>query len=152
MEPLIVLIGVFILSLGITRLTNGNFNYSLSGRIAMSAMLLLTASGHFLFPKGMTAMLPGFVPFKKEMVFITGIIEIAAATGLLISSLQDSTAWFLIIFFILILPANISAAVKRIDYQKGTTDGPGLNYLWFRIPLQLLFISWVYFFAIWLNK
>jgi hypothetical protein len=24
-------------------------------------------------------------------------------------------------------------------------DGNGLNYLWFRVPLQILFIVWVYF-------
>ena len=30
------------------------------------------------------------------------------------------------------------------DYQKATVDGNGLNYLWFRIPLQLLFIAWAY--------
>jgi hypothetical protein len=46
----------------------------------------------------------------------------------------------LIIFFVVMLPANINAAVKHIDYQKGTTDGSGVNYLWFRVPLQVFFI------------
>ena len=151
MKPIIVLLTVFALSLGITGITR-EVNYSLSGRIAMAAMLLLTASGHFLFVKGMTAMIPDFIPFKKEMVLATGIIEIAAAIGLLISEIQHLTAWLLILFFILILPANINAAIKGIDYQKGTPDGPGLNYLWFRVPLQLFFIAWIYFFAILLNK
>ena len=143
---------VFVVSLGATRIIGGETDYSLSGKIAMAVMLLLTASGHFVFANGMTAMIPGFIPFKKELVFGTGIIEIAAAIGLLISKLQHLTAWFLIVFFILILPANINAAIKRIDYRKGTVDGPGLNYLWFRVPLQLFFIAWTYFFAIWLNK
>jgi uncharacterized membrane protein len=58
------------------------------------------------------------------------------------------TAWLLILFFFLILPANINAAVNKIDYQKGTTDGNGLNYLWFRVPLQVFFIAWVYFFGV----
>jgi uncharacterized membrane protein len=152
MKPFIVLLVVFVLSLGAIRIIEGGMDYSLSGRIAMSAMLLLTASGHFMFAKGMAAMVPAFIPFKKELVLGTGIIEIAAAIGLLISKLQHLTAWLLIIFFIFTLPANINAAIKRIDYQKGTLDGPGLNYLWFRVPLQLFFIAWVYFFAIWLNK
>jgi len=143
---------VFVVSLGATRIIGGETDYSLSGKIAMAVMLLLTASGHFMFANGMTAMIPGFIPFKKELVLGTGIIEIAAAIGLLISKLQHLAAWLLIVFFILILPANINAAIKRIDYQKGTLDGPGLNYLWFRVPLQLFFIAWTYFFAIWLNK
>ncbi|MCW3117024.1 MAG: Membrane protein [Chitinophagaceae bacterium] len=152
MKPLIVLLAVFFLSLGATWLLTGDVNYALSGTIAMSAMLLLTASGHFMFAKGMESMLPSFIPFKKMMVFFTGIIEIAAAIGLLIVKLEYLTAWLLIIFFIMVLPANISAALRGIDYQKGTAGGPGSNYLWFRIPLQLLFIGWVYFFVIWLNK
>ena len=49
-------------------------------------------------------------------------------------------------FFILILPSNIYASVKKINYQKATLDGPGLSYLWFRMPLQVFFIGWVYFF------
>ncbi|MEJ0104412.1 MAG: hypothetical protein WDO19_18400 [Bacteroidota bacterium] len=152
MKPFVVLLIVFALSVGATRIIEGEIDYSLSGRIAMAAMLLLTASGHFMFAKGMAAMIPRFIPFKKEIVLVTGIIEIVAAIGLLISKVQHLTAWLLILFFILILPANINAAIKRIDYQKGTLDGPGLNYLWFRVPLQLFFIAWIYFFAIWLNK
>ncbi len=93
-------------------------------------------------------MLPGFIPFKKQLVYFTGIIEILAAVGLLLPRLQVITAWLLILFFVLILPANINAAIKRIDYEKGTYEGPGANYLWFRVPLQVFFIVWVYWFAI----
>ena len=45
---------------------------------------------------------------------------------------------------VLALPANIYAAIKRVDYQKATFNGSGANYLWFRIPLQILFIVWMY--------
>jgi hypothetical protein len=50
----------------------------------------------------------------------------------------------LMVFFILLMPGNIKAAIYHIDYQKGTFDGNGPTYLWFRIPLQLLFIVWTY--------
>jgi uncharacterized membrane protein len=148
MKPLIVLIVVFVLSLFVIRMVNGVFDYSLSGRIAMSVMLLFTSLGHFKFTDGMSKMMPERVPFKKELVYITGFIEIAAAIGLLIPSSQKLTGWLLILFFLLILPANINAALKRVDYEKGTYEGPGINYLWFRVPLQIFFIMWVYYFAI----
>jgi hypothetical protein len=45
----------------------------------------------------------------------------------------------------LILPANIKEAIDHVDYQNATFEGKGLSYLWFRIPLQLLFIAWTYF-------
>ena len=148
MKPVIVLLSVFALSLLAIFLTIGGFDYSLSGRIAMAAMLGFTAIGHFAFVKGMTMMMPDFIPFKKEIVYLTSAIELAAAAGLLIPQLRYLAAWLLILFFILILPANINAALKKIDFQKGSTDGAGPSYLWFRVPLQVFFIVWVWFFAI----
>lgn len=148
MKPLIVLLSVFTISLFATKIFRNSYDFALSGRIAMSAMLVFTATAHFAFSKGMAMMLPDFIPYKTETVYLTGIIEIAAAVGLFIPNLRIVTGWLLIAFFILILPANIYAAIKNIDYQKGTSDGSGLMYLWFRIPLQILFIAWTYFSAI----
>lgn len=93
-------------------------------------------------------MLPDFIPFKIAVVYITGVMEIAAAICLLIPSLSVWTGWALIVFFILLLPGNIKAAIQHIDYEKGTFNGKGPSYLWFRIPLQILFIAWVYFSAV----
>lgn len=144
MKPLIVLLAAFSVSLLVTKFFRGNFEFALSARIALSAMLVFTAIAHFVFTKGMAMMLPDFIPYKTETVYLTGIIEIAAAIGLFIPNFRIITAWLLIAFFILILPSNIYAAIKHIDYQKGTFDGNGLTYLWFRIPLQILFIAWTY--------
>ncbi|RYE59052.1 MAG: hypothetical protein EOP48_02110 [Sphingobacteriales bacterium] len=148
MKPLIVLISVFVISLLLTRVFQGRYQFALSGRIALSVMLLFTAIAHFAFTKGMEMMLPSFVPYKTLVVYITGVIEIAAAVGLLIPTFRVVTGWLLIVFFLMILPANIYAAIKNVDYQAAAYDGNGLNYLWFRIPLQILFISWTYLFAI----
>ncbi len=148
MQLLYILFGVFIISLVVTKYFTKAFDYSLSGRMAMSVMLLLTGIGHFVFTQGMIMMMPDLIPFKKELVYITGILEICAAFGLLVFRFQHMTAWLLIIFFLLILPANIHAALNHIDLQTGNDTGPGPDYLWFRIPLQVFFIAWVYFFGI----
>ena len=144
MKPLIVLLLVFAFSLISNKIFRGNYEFALSGRIAMSVMLLFTAIAHFVFTKGMGMMLPDFIPYKMETIYLTGVLEIVAALGLFIPSFRVITAWLLIVFFIVILPANIYAAIKNINYQKGTFDGNGLTYLWFRIPLQILFIVWTY--------
>lgn len=148
MKPLIILLTGFGISLVILKLINGDWQPAFSGCIGMSAMLIFTAIGHFVFSNGMEMMLPPLMPFKKAIVYTTGFIEIAAAIGLLLSSFRQLSAWLLILFFILILPANIAASIRKVDYQKATYDGPGRRYLWFRIPLQLFFIAWVYWFAI----
>lgn len=152
MIPLFILLGAFVVSSFIIRYFTKAMDHQLAGRVAMSVMLLFTATGHFAFPEGMALMIPDFIPYKREVVFITGIIEIAAAIGLLIPRLQVLTAWLLILFFLFVLPANIHAATRNIDYQTGTNTGYGVAYLWFRVPLQLFFILWTYFFAIRLRK
>lgn len=93
----------------------------------------------------MAMMIPGFIPYKKLLVYFTGLIEDSAAAGLLIHSLQHVTSILLIIYFVLILPANINAAMNHIDLEKASDKGPGIKYLWFRVPLQIVFIAWTYF-------
>jgi uncharacterized membrane protein len=145
MKPLFVLLIAFCVSFFAIILISRKYDFAMSARIAMSVMLLFTAIAHFTFTKGMTMMIPGFIPFKVFIVYLTGLIEIAAAIGLLIPGLMVWSGWLLIGFFILMLPANINAAIKHIDYQKGDFEGNGPNYLWFRVPLQILLIVWIYF-------
>src|SRR5690349_24961314 len=107
MKPLIVLLLTFGVSLLITKISLGTFHFALSGRIAMSAMLVFTSIGHFVYTKGMAMMLPAFIPSRTAIIYLTGIIEVAAAIGLFIPGLIVTTGWLLIVFFVLILPANI---------------------------------------------
>ncbi|MDW3194308.1 MAG: hypothetical protein R8G66_18175 [Cytophagales bacterium] len=144
MKPLIVLLTVFVISLSATKTFSSTYNFTLSARISMAAMLCFTAVGHFVYTQGMSMMIPPFVPFKISVVYLTGILEIILAFGLLIPRLQVLSGWVLIVFLALMLPGNVYAAMHHVNFQKGTFDGPGLTYLWFRIPLQLLFIAWTY--------
>ncbi|WP_438712742.1 DoxX family protein [Aquimarina muelleri] len=144
MKPLIVLIFTFIIAVFTIKTMYGTYEFSASARIGMSVMLLFTALGHFIYTSGMAMMIPDFIPLKKEFIYITAIIEILAAIGIHIPQLRPIIGWLLILFFILLLPANIKTSIDQLDYQKGTYDGNGLVYLWFRIPLQVVFISWVY--------
>ena len=111
-------------------------------------MLVFTAMGHFMYMEGMQAMVPEWIPFGKELVLLTGIMEVLFAIGLLLPKYRVRVGWALIVFFVMVLPANIHAALENVNYQTGGNDGNGLNYLWFRIPLQALFIIWVYVSAI----
>ncbi|MRI00040.1 hypothetical protein GH721_05765 [Kriegella sp. EG-1] len=148
MKPLIVLLISFAISIFAVKFINKEYNLALSARIAMSIMLCFTAIGHVVFTKGMAMIIPQSIPFKTSIVYFTGLFEILLAIGLLIPKLKVISGWLLIIFLILMLPANIYASIHNINYQKGTFDGNGIAYLWFRIPLQLLFILWTYFCAI----
>lgn len=144
MKPLLVLLSSFVIAIFVVKLVSKKYDFALSARIAMSIMLCFTAIGHFAFTKGMSMMIPEFIPFKTSFVHLTGLFEILLAISLLIPKLKVFSGWTLIIFLVLMLPANIYAAIHQVNYQKGTFDGNGLSYLWFRIPLQVLFIVWTY--------
>lgn len=148
MKPLIVLLLSFAISIFVIKILRKEYDVALSARIAISIMLLFTAIGHFAFTKGMSMMIPEFIPFKESVVYLSGIFEILLALGLLIPKFQRVSGWALIVFLLLMLPANIYASMNHVNYQKGTFDGNGLIYLWFRIPLQMLFIVWAYISAI----
>ncbi len=148
MKPLLVLFVSFAIALLVIRLTSGQWNLPLAGRMAMACMLLFTAVGHFIFTDGMAAMVPDLVPNKNGIVLITGGLEVLFALGLLLPKFRFHTAWLLILFFLLVIPSNIKAAIENINYQTGEFNGPGVAYLWFRIPLQIFFIAWVYLTAI----
>lgn len=148
MKPLFVLICVFVVSLIATKLFKQNVDYKLSGKIALAAMLFFTALGHFLYTRGMAMMIPDCIPFRIELVYLTGIIEIVAALGIFIPSLRVGIGILLMVFFVLILPANINASINQLNYETGTFDGKGFSYLWFRIPFQGLLILWTYFFVV----
>lgn len=147
MKPLFVLLVVFAAALLILHAVAGGWDYPTAGSIAMAAMLVFTAVGHFVYSKGMTMMVPGFIPAKRELVYLTGIMEICFAIGLTIPGSRRLAADLLILFFLLVLPANINAAQKNVDLQRANYEGRGVGYLWLRIPLQLFFIAWTAYFG-----
>jgi uncharacterized membrane protein len=148
MKPLMVLLATFALSCTIFYAMQHDANFILSGRIAMAFMLGFTSVAHFAFFDGMVMTMPPYIPFKRFMVYFTGILEIAAGIGLLFISIHYTVGIALIVFFVLLIPSNIYAAQNKINLEKADYSGKGLSYLWFRIPLQLFFIAWVWYFAV----
>lgn len=148
MKPLFVLLIVFIIGNLVIRQYRGYMDYHLAGKIALAATLLFTSLGHLIYTKGMMLMLPDFIPLKKEMIYLTGLLEVMAAFGLFVPSLSRLTGILLIVFFILILPTNIFACIRHLNYETATYDGKGTGYLWFRIPFQVFLICWTYYFVL----
>jgi uncharacterized membrane protein len=148
MKPLLVLVTAFVVTLLIVYVVGRQWQFVLAGNVAMAVMLVFTAIGHFVFKEGMGKMLPEKVPLKSIIILTTGFLEMLFGIGLLIDPIRQIAAWILIVFFILILPSNIYAASRKLNIEKGTYDGPGLKYLWFRVPLQLFFIVWIAYFSL----
>ncbi len=146
MAPLIILLVTFAAVYLLDRfLLKGRFGLSFAGRAAMSVMLLATGITHFTDPEPMAQMMPEVLPFKLALVYFTGICELLAVVGLLWKRTVTITSVLLILFFIAVLPANIAGSLKSVQFG-GMEYGP--LYLLFRIPVQIFFIGWVYYFGL----
>ncbi len=152
MKLLYILFVAFILSLITTKIVQGNWNFLFAGNFGMAAFIIFTGLAHFKFQKGMAMMIPDFIPAKMFLVYLTGILEIAAGIGLLIPELRKLTAILLIIFLLIVFIANINSSNKNINLFKADFSGPGMNYLYKeRIPMQILLIAWTWFFGVYLS-
>lgn len=115
------------------------------GRLALAVLFTFTGISHFFFVEEMMQMIPPFVPAREMMVYLTGVLEIAGAVGLLVPQLQRVAGYALIAFLLGILPANIYAA---LNYTGMGSHADGPSYLWIRVPLQILFIVWAWYFSL----
>jgi uncharacterized membrane protein len=108
-----------------------------AARYGLAVMLLFTSSAHFTAMKeDLIRMTPSWVPRPREMVFFTGLCEIAGAIGLAIPMLQRAAGIALILFFLAVLPANVHAAQAQVILR-----GRPATPLWLRVPMQILFIG-----------
>ncbi|MDR3023116.1 hypothetical protein [Chryseobacterium sp.] len=152
MKLLVILFATFILALLGTFLAQGKPDFIFSGNLGMAVFIIFTGFAHFKFQKGMAMMIPEFIPARMFWVYFTGILEIAAGIGLMISAVREITAVLLIIFYILVFIANINSSRKRINIFKADYTGPGMKYLYMqRIPMQIILIVWTWYFGIYLH-
>jgi len=89
----------------------------------------------------MQHMLPPSVPWRLEIIYITGVFEFLGAVGIWIPRLMGLTGILIILMLLCFLPANIYASLMRVEYG-GSSLGP--LYLLIRVPFQFFVIWWVY--------
>jgi uncharacterized membrane protein len=111
-----------------------------AARAALATMLVFTASAHFTSTRReLIAMVPPGLPHPELLVTLTGVAEALGPVLLLVPATRPLAACGLCVLFVLMLPANISAARRQL-----TLRGRPATALWLRIPMQLLFISWAW--------
>ncbi len=114
---------------------------ALRARVGVSLFFAFTSMGHFLQTAAMAEMLPPFIPYRPEIIYVTGILELLGAIGVWLPRLTHLAGLGLIAMLIGVLPSNIYAAFTYVDFGG---HGAGPVYLLARVPFQLLVIGWVY--------
>lgn len=95
---------------------------------------------HFLNSEFYTAIMPPYIPYHLEMVYLSGILEVLGGLGLFIPKTQRWAGYGLIALLLAVFPANIYMATNT-DLFENTAPAWAL-YL--RLPLQFILIAWVY--------
>ena len=144
MIPLVLVLATLVFralgALGVRRFAS----WPVSAAHGMAVMLPLTASAHFV-PAGVTVMpnhadmvrmVPPFLPFADALVYITGVLELLGAAGLVLAATRKPAGYALAALFVALIPANIYAAVADVPFAGGAATP-----LWQRIPEQILYVA-----------
>ena len=115
---------------------------STRARVGLSIFFIFTSISHFIKAEEMSAMLPRFVSYRIQIIYLTGVLEILGAVGVWIPPLMTLTRFCLILMLIAFLPANIYSAMNHVDFG-GHREGPGS--LLFRVPFQFFVVWWTYY-------
>ncbi len=108
-------------------------------RALLGATFLTTGLLHFLRPRMYEAIMPRYLPAHRELVYASGVAEIAGGAGVLHSRTAKPAGWWLIATLIAIFPANVEMAVHAERFRKIPRP-----LLWARLPIQGLLIAWVF--------
>jgi uncharacterized membrane protein len=123
-----------------TRLMGRSFlSTRFAARLGLALVLFLTGVAHFVQTEEMAMLLPAWVPAGRGLILLSGVFEVAAGFGLLWDRAARISAAVLVVFFVLVFPANVWAALNYVPYGG---HGAGPMYLLVRGPLQVLFILW----------
>jgi uncharacterized membrane protein len=139
---LLLLVGPYLLLTLAGWTTGHNVAPVRRAKIGLSLFFLFTSLGHFIKTEEMSAMVPPVIPYRVELIYITGVLELLGAIGVWIPRLARFTGLCLILMLLGLLPANIYSAFHRVDFGG---HGAGPAYLLVRVPFQIFAIWWTYF-------
>jgi uncharacterized membrane protein len=95
--------------------------------------------GHFVLTRTFVSVVPPYVPFPLEMVYFTGVCEVAGALALLYMPWRHIAGLCLIALTVCVTPVHIQMLIEMDKYQ---ALGPVL--LWGRLLFQpvLIWMIW----------
>ena len=109
--------------------------------VFLAVLFVFAGVMHFAYPAAYVAITPSWVPMPFQMVYFTGMAEIAGGLGLLAKQTRRAAGTGLILLLIAVFPANIRMLSTAV-----TTGAPDFYQLllFLRLPLQPLLIVWIY--------
>ena len=107
--------------------------------MTMGTFYILVGISHFTSPIWYVQIVPPSLPYKLELVYVSGLFEILFGGMLFFKKTRFLAGWGLILLLIAVYPANIYLA---------QTNGAAMNttplVAWGRLPVQFIFVGLAY--------
>lgn len=113
------------------------------GRVLLAAVLLVAGLGHLFNTSEFLGQVPTFFPWRDAIVVVSGIVELALGSALLLARGERRAQAGLVVaaFFVLVFPGNISQYVTGSDAFGLDTDTARLVRLFFQ-PVLVAWALW----------
>ena len=105
----------------------------------MGIFYIIVGIKHFQDPNWFVQIVPPILPYKYELVYISGFFEVLLGILLMIPKFQSIAAKGLMALLICVYPANIYLAQTN-----GVALGISPLIAWGRLPFQFVFIGLAY--------
>jgi len=113
-------------------------------RWLLTLFMVAAGANHFINPDPYVGMMPAALPWHLELVWVSGVAEIAGGLGLILPATRRLAAWGLVVMLVAIFPANVNMAVNELPLGN---DPVPVWALWARLPLQAALIAWAFWFT-----
>lgn len=111
-------------------------------RYLFGVLFIIAGVNHFRNPDGFVRVMPPYLPWHLELVYLSGAAEIGLGAMLLFRRWMAVAGWGLIALLVAVFPANIQMALHPEVYPSAP-----VWVLWTRLPLQFLLIAWAWWYT-----
>jgi uncharacterized membrane protein len=108
-------------------------------RALVGPLFVVAGALHFNRTRWYLSIMPDYLPAHRELVYASGVAEIAGGAGLMVPAARRVAGWWLIATLVAIFPANLWMAQHPERYR---VPG-GRAALYARLPFQAVFIALV---------
>ena len=107
------------------------------------AALVFVVAGmlHFVSAGAYERIMPPYLPMHRELVYLSGALEIAGGLGLLPGRTRRVAGLGLVLLLFAVWPANLQ---MLLDARAAGKPVWWMALLWARLPLQVLLMAWVW--------
>ena len=108
----------------------------------MSFFYIYVGIRHFIEPEWFVQIMPPFLPYHFELIYLSGFFEILFGVMLLFKRTRALACFLIILLLVAVYPANIYLAFNEAPQQ--ALGISSFMASWVRLPIQFIFIGLAY--------